>query len=258
MTVKEKMLSGGKIAGTMLRIVRNPAVCYLAQNAGLDFVMFDCEHGNYNFETLHDAFITANALGLAGFVRVPWGTKDYISRALDSGATGIMVPMVETRKDAEMLVKYSKYPPVGARGYASSCAHMDYKGGKHAQVMADGNAKVISIAQVETKLAVENADEIAGVEGIDALLIGPNDLSVSLGIPGDMMNPLELEAIEKVVLACKKHGKAFGIHSGAPLLQRFAKELNLVMSSTDTDLLTQGFLSVRRTCEELQADPKPG
>ena len=252
MTAKEKILSGGKIAGTMLRIVRNPAVAYVAKNAGLDFIMFDCEHSNYNFETLHDTFITANALGVGGFLRVPQGTKDYISRALDAGATGVMVPMVETREQAETLVKYSKFQPVGARGYGSGGANTDYKGGgKHSQVMEEANAKVVSIAQIETKLAVENADEIAGVEGIDALLIGPNDLSLSLGIPGDMMNPIELEAIEKVIQACKKHGKAFGIHSGAQLLQKFAKDLNIVMCSGDIDFLTQGFSSVRKICDEL-------
>ena len=180
MTLKGKLLSGGKIAGTMIRIVRNPAVFHMAKNAGLDFIMFDCEHSNYNFETLHDSFVTANALGLAGFVRVPCGTKDYISRVLDAGAIGVMVPMVETREEAETLVKYSKYQPVGARGFSAGCAHTDYKGGKHVQVMEDSNAKVISIAQIESKLAIENIDEIAGVDGIDALLIGPNDLSLSL------------------------------------------------------------------------------
>lgn len=251
MNIKEKLMKGNKITGTMLRVVRNPAVCYLAKNAGLDFVMYDCEHSNYSMETLHDAFITANALGLAGFVRVPCGTKDYISRVLDAGATGVMVPMIETVEQAEMLVHYAKYQPVGGRGYTAGCAHTDYTGGKHSEVMEQQNAKVIAIAQIETKLALENVEEIAAVEGIDALLIGPNDLSVSLGIPGDLMNPIELEAIANVAAACEKHGKAFGLHAGAALLQKFAKELTLVMSLSDTDLLTQGFAGVRDVCDKL-------
>ena len=251
MTLKEKLTAGQKIAGTMLRVVRNPAVCYLAKNAGLDYVMYDCEHSNYNFETLHDAFILANALGLGGFVRVPVGSKEYISRVLDVGAVGVMVPMVESREQAETLVKYSKYQPIGGRGYTAGGGHTDYKGGKHSEIMEQGNAKVIAIAQIETRQAVDNAEVIASVEGIDALLVGPNDLSLSLGIPGDMMNPIELEAIAKVAAACKKYGKSFGIHAGAQLLEKFAADLTLTMSLTDTDLLAQGFSQVCSTVQKL-------
>jgi len=244
-------MAGQKIAGTMLRVVRNPAVCYLAKNAGLDFVMYDCEHSNYNFETLHDSFILANALGFGGFVRVPVGSKEYISRVLDAGAVGVMVPMVERREHAEELVKYSKYQPIGSRGYTSNGGHTDYKGGKHSDLMEQGNAKVIAIAQIETRQAVDNVEVIASVEGIDVLLVGPNDLSLSLGIPGDMMNPLELEAIAKVAAACKKYGKAFGIHAGPQLLEKFAADLTLTMTLSDADLLAQGFSQVYNTLQKL-------
>jgi 2-keto-3-deoxy-L-rhamnonate aldolase RhmA len=251
MTLKEKLASGQKIVGTMLRVTRNPAVSCLAQNAGLDFVMYDCEHSNYNFETLHDAFVTANALGFSGLVRVPCGTKDYISRTLDSGAIGIMVPMVETKEHAEAVVKYSKYQPVGDRGYTAGGAHTAYLGGKHVDMMAQGNAKVLAIAQIETKLAVRNAEEIAATEGIDVLLIGPNDLSLSLGIPGDMMNPLELEAIAQVAAACKKHRKYFGMHAGPALIGKFGSDLDVVMSLTDTDFLLQGFSEIKKLADKL-------
>ena len=251
MLLKKKMRSGQKLCGTMLRIVRNPAICYLAKNAGLDFVMPDCEHGNYDFETLHDMFITANALGITCFVRVPQGSKDYISRALDTGAGGVMVPLVETVEQARTLVKYAKYPPVGDRGFNAVGPHTNYLGGKHADVMEQGNAKVIAIAQIETATAIDNIDAIAAVEGLDALLIGPNDLSVSLGIPGELTHPKELEAIAAVAAACKKHSKAFGLHSAAPLLEKFAKDLGIVMSLSDTDFLVKGLAGVRNTCDSL-------
>ncbi|GHS98494.1 hpch/hpai aldolase [Synergistales bacterium] len=251
MTLKEKLANGQKIVGTMLRITRNPAVSYLAKNAGLDFVMYDCEHSNYNFETLHDAFVTANALSFSGLVRVPEGTKDNISRVLDSGAIGVMVPMVETKEHAETVVKYSKYQPIGDRGYTAGGAHTAYLNGKHVDLMKQGNDKVLSIAQIETKLAVENAEAIAATEGIDVLLIGPNDLSLSLGIPGDMMNPIELDAIAKVAAACKKHKKYFGMHAGAALIEKFGSDLNVVMSLTDTDFLLQGFAGIRKLADSL-------
>lgn len=249
--LKSKLMSGEKIVGTMLRCTRNPATLYLAKKAGLDYIMFDCEHGNYNFETLHDLFVMGNAIGLAGFVRVPCGTKEYVSRVLDSGATGVMVPMIETAEQAKELVKYAKYQPIGERGYTGFCAHTNYEGGIHTEIMEQQNRKTITIAQIESKLAIENIEEIAEVPGLDALLIGPNDLSLSLGIPGDIMNPSELDAITKVAAACKKHGKAFGIHGKADMLQKFAEDLTLVMTLTDTDWILQGFESVRKVCDEL-------
>ena len=248
---KRTLFAGKKVAGTMLRIVRNPAVACLAKNAGLDFVMFDCEHSTYSMETLNDAFVIMNAIGLAGLVRVPCGTKDYISRALDAGATGVMVPMVETREMAENLVKFAKYQPVGGRGFTAGCAHTGFKGGKHADIMRAGNDAVVAIAQIETRLAVDNIDDIASVDGIDVLMIGPNDLSVSLGIPGDMENPVELEAIAKVAASCKKHGKIFGLHAGGGMQAKFASDLTFVMSSMDTDVLTQGFAAIRTMCDNL-------
>jgi len=246
MLLKEKLLSGYKIYGTMLRVCQSPAVCFIAKNSGLDFVMYDCEHSNYDMETLHNLFIAGNAIGLDGFLRVPNLSKDYISRALDQGAHGVMVPMLETTEMAKQLVKYSKYDPIGKRGYASGLAHVNYvAGGKHTEIMEKANKTIISIAQIETKLAVDNAEAIAATEGIDALLIGPNDLSLSLGIPGDLFNPIEIEAIEHVVSACKKYNKAFGLHGPIKLQEKFINDINICMLQTDIDLLTTAFKSIK-------------
>lgn len=254
MLLKEKLMSGQKIYGTMLRIVQNPAVALIAKNSGLDFVMYDCEHASYNMETLHNLFITGNACGLDSFLRVPDVTKDYISRALDQGAHGVMVPMLETPEMAQTLVKYSKYQPVGGRGFASAIAHVAYSGaGKHPEIMEKANNTIVTIAQIETKLSVDNADAIASTEGIDALLIGPNDLSLSLGIPGDLYNPIEIEAIGHVAAACKKHKKAFGLHAPAKLLEMFINDMALVMFQTDTDILAAGFANIKDTCMKLSA-----
>lgn len=243
MDLKQKMLSGEKICGTMVRVLRNPAICYLAKNAGLDYIMFDCEHSNYNMETLHDLYQVGNALGLGMLTRVPVLTKDYISRALDQGATGIMVPMTETPEQAKEIVKWGKYEPVGERGFGG-ISQFDYKGGKTPELTKGANEKVILIAQIETKLGVENVDAIAATEGIDALLIGPNDLSISLGVPGDLMNPIELEAIAKVAAAAKKYGKGFGLHAGIPMFEKFKDDVTIAMHSTDTDLLISGLKDV--------------
>ena len=251
MSLKEK-IGKQKIAGTMLRIVRNPAIMYLAKNAGLDFVMFDCEHSHFNWETLHDVFLTGNALGVYGLARVPELSKDNISRMLDAGACGIMVPMIETADQARTLVDYSKYTSIGKRGYTTTGGHTGYfiGGGKHEKIMAEANAANLSIAQIETKLGVENASVIAAVEGIDVLLIGPNDLSISLGIPGDIMNPIELEAIKKVADACKKHGKFFALHGAPAMLDKFKGDLSLVIQGTEMDFMMNGFKAVREYADK--------
>jgi len=248
MSIKQKILSGQKVHGSMIRLQRNPAISFFAKNAGLDFLLYDCEHGAYTFENLHDLFVTGNAMGFDSFVRVAELSKDWISRALDSGATGIMVPMTETPEQAKEIVKWSKFTPIGDRGYGSGLAHSNYLGGgKHTDVMKTQNDRVVTIAQIETALGVANADAIAGTEGIDVLLIGPNDLSISLGIPGDLMNPIELEAIAKVAAACKKHGKSFGLHAGAKMHEIFKNDETFMMLSTDLDLLAAGFKDIKNT-----------
>jgi 2-keto-3-deoxy-L-rhamnonate aldolase RhmA len=244
MNLKEKAKAGEMICGTMLRAVRNTSIICLAKNAGMDFVMFDCEHGAYTTETLHDMSMTGMALGMDCFARVPVGTKDYISRFLDCGITGIMVPMVETAEQAKNLVYYSKYIPVGNRGFTAA-ANTGYKGGKHSDVMAEANSRVWAIAQIETKLAVDNCEAIAAVEGIDSLLIGPNDLSIDLGIAGDLNNPIEIEAIKKVAAACKKYGKLFTVHSGAAYQEKFKGDLTYIMQGTDTDFLNEGLKKIK-------------
>ncbi len=253
MTIREKLRAGQKVYGTMIRLQRNPAICFYARDAGLDFLLYDCEHGHYNFETLHDLFVTGNAMGFPSLIRVAELTKDWISRALDAGASGILVPMVETPEQALEIVKWSKYAPLGDRGYGSGLAHSDYAvGGRHTEVMQANNDKVVAIAQIETRMGVDNADAIAGTEGIDVLLIGPNDLSIALGVPGDLMNPVELEAIAHVAAACKRHGKGFGVHAGPKMHEKFQDVETFLMMYSDMDLLATGFRNIRTTLESMQ------
>ena len=252
MLLKEKLKAGQKIYGTLLRILRNPAVCYIAKHSGLDFVLYDCEHSNYDMESLHDLFIMGNALGLNSILRVPELSKGYISRALDQGAHGVMAPMVETRKMAMELVKHSKYRPIGNRGFTGGGAHVDYKSGeKHIRIMENANNTILTIAQIETKQAVDSVEAIVSTPGVDAIIVGANDLSVSLDIPGDLFHKIELDAIEHVAAACKKNNVVFGLHGGAKLLEKFIDDLGIVMMQTDADILASGFANIKQTCISL-------
>jgi 2-keto-3-deoxy-L-rhamnonate aldolase RhmA len=165
-----------------------------------------------------------------------------VSRALDSGAAGVMVPMIQTKEEAEMLAAWAKYPFVGSRGLSARGAHTGYERQKDIKhFMARENEATLCIAQIETGRAVENIDDIARVEGIDALLIGPNDLALSLGCPGEFMASVVMDAIERVAAAAAENDKIFGMHADRHLISKWLPYgLRLIMSSTDVDLLFKG------------------
>lgn len=235
-----ELLKGQTAVGTMIRLVRDPAIALVAANAGLDFLMLDMEHGPFSFETLADFAAMARAGKIDCFVRVPELSKGNVSRALDCGAVGVMVPMIRDAEDARLFVGWAKYAPVGMRGICGQGCHTGFRdqGDCMPIFTADENAKILTIAQIELACAVDNVEAIASVAGIDALLIGPADLSNSLGVPGDLNHPRMDEAIAKVAAAAQKHGKIFGLHAGDPLTRKWMESgLTLRMSLTDMTML---------------------
>lgn len=244
----QKLREGLSAVGTMVRMVGNPAVALVAANAGLDFIMLDLEHGPFSLETLENVFKVGRSLGLGCFVRVPELSKGYVSRCLDLGATGVMVPMLESVEQARRLVHWAKFAPLGSRGFGGVGAHTGYQsvgGETTTSFMARANLETITIAQIETAQAIKDIDSIAAVEGLDALLIGPNDLAISMGCPGDLMGEKLDRAISEVAEAARAHGKIFGMHGPDPLAERWLpRGLKLVMSSLDVNVLLSGFKAI--------------
>lgn len=234
------------LVGTMLRISRNPAAAHIAKNAGLDFIMADMEHGDYSFETLAVVCGAARAAGLRGLVRVPELARGYVSRALDCGADGVMAPMVESEDQARNLVAWAKYPPLGKRGLSSFGAHSGFlKIGDTNAFMARSNDNVMTIAQIETAAGIESVDKIAAVSGIDALLVGPNDLAVALGCAGDLDCDLMNKAIAQVAEAARRRARLFGLHAPVNLIKKWMpRDLRLVMISTDLHMLAEGMQNI--------------
>lgn len=240
MRFKERIFKE-KLYGSFIKILTNPSVTILAKNAGFDFLFYDCEHGMFTYETLHNLILMGNAVGIPSFVRVPQLARGDISRSLDCGATGVMVPMIENREQAKLLVEWSKYPPIGYRSYSGG-ANTNYKpSGNHRNNMIELNESVISIAQIETVQGVMNIEEILSVEGIDAVIVGPADLAISLGIPGDYFNTMEIEAIDKVASACKKYNKGFGIIGKLELIKKYKDDINFLITKIDVDIIRDGF-----------------
>lgn len=223
--VKRALAEGGTAIGTMVFEFNSPGIGRIAAQAGAEFVVFDMEHSGWGIDTIRTLLATTRAADTVPIVRVPATQYHLLSGPLDSGAMGLMVPMVESEEQARLIVHSAKYPPIGGRGSAFTLAHDDYEGGDIIAKMASANEEMLLIVQIETAAGVENADAIAAVDGIDVVWIGHFDLSASLGIPGQFEHPTYLRAVEQVLDACQRHGKAPGImaaDAGAalPLLEQ--------------------------------------
>ena len=208
--VKRTLRQGGVAVGTMVFEFNTPGIGRIVADAGADFVLFDTEHTGWSVDTVRTLMATTRAADVVPMVRVPATQYHLISGPLDVGAMGLMIPMVETEEQARLIVRSSKYPPVGRRGAAFGIAHDDYTSGDVAEKMESANDELLLIAQIETATGIENVDSIASVRGIDVLWIGHFDLTNSLGIPGQFTHPDYLRAVDRVLEACQRHGKAPG------------------------------------------------
>jgi 2-keto-3-deoxy-L-rhamnonate aldolase RhmA len=249
--LRKRVLAGECVYGTMIRQARDPGAPSIFAAAGYDFVFIDMEHGNYNMETVADLIRGAKSAGMATIIRVPRLETFFISRVLDAGAEGIMVPMTSTKEQAEEIVRYSKYTPLGQRGFGNQTGQTDYKPLKTLDFMKEANEHTLIVAQIETREAIENVDSILSVKGIDVGLIGPNDLSISLGIPDQMGSEILTKAIDKVVEMAKKKGKATGIHIGniEAIKKWRAKGMTVLAYSTDIGFM---YNASKSSLEELK------
>jgi 2-dehydro-3-deoxyglucarate aldolase/4-hydroxy-2-oxoheptanedioate aldolase len=212
--VKRTLAEGGTSLGTMVFEFDTPGIGRIAAEAGAEFVVYDMEHTGWTTETIRRLMATTRASEIVPMVRVPATQYHFIAQVLDAGALGVMVPMVETAEQAEDIVRFAKYPPVGRRGAAFTVAHDDYTGGDVTAKIESANREVLLLPQIETVLGLENVDAIAAIEGIDVLWIGHFDLTASMGIPAQFDHPDFHAAVDKVVEACRRHGKVAGIMAG--------------------------------------------
>lgn len=208
--VKSKVQSGGRSIGTFMFEFDTTGIGRLAAEAGAEFAIYDMEHTGWSIETIRMLIATTRSTEMVPLVRIPATEYHFISRVLDMGAMGIMVPMCESAAQARTLVSSAKYPPDGRRGAAFTVSHDDYAGGDIVEKIRIANSETLLIAQIETAAGVRHVDEIAAVEGIDVLWIGHFDLSNSLGIPGQFDHPQFQEGVARVLEACRKHGKVAG------------------------------------------------
>ncbi|KAK2041258.1 HpcH/HpaI aldolase/citrate lyase family protein [Colletotrichum somersetense] len=210
----------------------------LARSPGVDWVLVDCEHGNIDDGAMHDAVPAIAAAGVSPIVRLPDMQGWMVKRALDCGAHGILVPLLRTAQEAKDLVQAAKFPPWGRRGFGSPLAMERFSPAPSmTEYLQQANDSLLTMVQIETKEALESVEDIAAVEGIDVLFVGPFDLGNNIGHP--MINGIikkELsDAIDRVLEATHKAGKKVGIFCTSGEQSKFFADKGFDMISVATD-----------------------
>ncbi len=239
--MKQKMASGGLAVGMIVRLMRGVEIAAVAKSAGFDCLYIDLEHCSFSLETVSQICMTATALGVTPLVRVPGLNAADIGRTLEAGAQGVILPHLETRADAEALVDAATFPPHGSRSLLGPNPHTLFRVGPAAQTMQAMNDATLVTGMIESVTAVENADDIAAVPGLDMLLVGTNDLCNSLGVPGKLDHPEVRAAYAHVAAACRRNGKWLGV-GGLNSRPALAKEMialgaSYVSAGSDTGFL---------------------
>lgn len=206
---RARLKAGETLLGQLLLEFFTPGIGPMLDACGLDFVIFDMEHGRCDVPMAEQLIASCRGSGIVPIVRVPDLRFAPLSRMLDIGAQGVMVPRVETREQTEDIVAQLKYAPQGRRGVATGIAQDLYRAGG-AEFFAQANEDTTVIVQVETVKGMENLDAIAAVPGVDVIWIGHYDLTVSMGIPAQFDHPDMLKAMDDLLAACNRHGVAPG------------------------------------------------
>jgi 4-hydroxy-2-oxoheptanedioate aldolase len=234
--VKELWRNGKAAIGTWMSL-GSPITAEIIASMGFDWVVVDTEHGSIDIGTTQSIIQAVNTGATVPIVRVPWNDPALIKRALDAGAYGVVVPMVNSREEAVRAVKASRYPPLGVRSYGGPRVRL-YGG---VDYFEHANEELAVILQIEHIDAVNSVDDILSVEGVDAFFIGPSDLAISMGLkPGlDQPDPAHIAAVARVLEAGKKYGVRGGIQvsTAEAVNERIAQGFQFIALSSD-----EGFL----------------
>src|ERR1700733_10327185 len=221
-----------------IRLVRGVEIARLAATAGFDMIYIDLEHSTITLDATGQICQAALGAGIAPMVRVPANTPEYIQRVLDGGALGIIAPGVRSADEARAVVRAAKFAPLGERGAGGALPHLEYRSFPTAEANAAINEATMVIVQFECTEAVDKAEEIAAVEGVDMGLIGVNDLLADRGLAGQVDHPRVRDAYARTIAACRKHGKHVGV-GGLSTRPKLAAEfiaMGARMISTGTDI----------------------
>lgn len=208
--VKAALREGRAVAGPIVNEARSIGTVRIMAREGFDFLFLDMEHAMFNWETMLNLVQAALLADLCPIVRVTDLSYPLVARALDTGALGIIIPRVDNREQVEAAVSYAKYPPLGRRG-AGGDGRIGYQRADAKTAVEWANAETMVVVQIESTEGLRNLEGIASVPGVDVVCVGPQDLSISMGIPGDFGHPDFVAALRGLVEICGKHGVATGM-----------------------------------------------
>ena len=255
-SLRSRLLAKDVLVGTFCAIP-HPDVIEMVANAGWDFIILDGEHTQIDRGGIAPLLRAAEVARTPALLRVPANERVWIGSALDAGAAGVLVPSVNSASEARAAVAATRYPPQGNRGAGPGRA--SGYGVNIDQTVAGANANVILAIQLETAEGLANVEEIAAVEGIDAIYIGPGDLALSLGATGPQGRPALDGAIAKIVECCRRHGRPVGIFNMTPdgLYKSIERGLTFLTLASDSMFLYQSLKDAADVIHKVRAGASP-
>ena len=249
-----QLLEEGKLAlGCGLAQLRSPEIPKLYAAAGLDWTFIDAEHGCFDVETVQDLVRTALLTPLTPIVRVADLQYSLVARVLDMGAEGVILPRVESPELLERAVGWARFPPQGVRGFGLAAPQVGYGNHSFEEIVRHTNQNVLVVLQIETRRALERCDELLAVPGVDVVMVGPADLSISLGVPGQFDHPSMVDAISGVIDCCLRHGVHPGMQCRTVTLARAWKQRGMKFLGCSNDILLL-WEKARETVGQVRAD----
>ncbi len=254
--MREIWAAGGAVVNGWLAIPNSFSAETMAHQ-GWDSLTIDLQHGVVDYQAMIPMLQAVSTTNTVPVVRVPWLEAGILMKALDAGAYGVICPMVNTRADAEKLVAYTHYAPRGTRRFGPVRALL-YGGADYPQ---HANDTIVAFAMIETAQALENLDDILSTPGLDAVYIGPSDLSLALGCTPtfDDLDPKAADAVQHILARAKAHGVVAGIHNGSPeaALKRIGMGFQFVTVSSDARLMAAGAQQIVKTMRGGMGPAKP-
>jgi 4-hydroxy-2-oxoheptanedioate aldolase len=244
----QKLRAGDFVKVVGVSRVGDPWLAELIGRLEFDVIWFDMEHRDFGYEVISPLSLACRATGIDLMVRVLKEGYTAPMRALEMGANGLMVPHCRSVDEARQWVEWTRFPPLGKRGFDGAGVDADYMLADPMEHLKHGNQDVFLMLQIEDREAVDCVDQIAALEGVDLLFVGPGDLSISYGVPMQTDHPDIQRAIDRVANACAKAGKWWGIPTGSPaaaqkMLDRGAR---MITCGGDHGFLVNGFVNAKR------------
>ncbi|WP_211257350.1 HpcH/HpaI aldolase family protein [Muricoccus aerilatus] len=244
---RQRLAGGETLLGLAACVIRTPEIVLVARSAGFDWLLIDLEHTPTTLGEAGNLAVAARTAGFPALIRVGGPHHPDLARALDVGAVGVVVPHVDTPEEAARVVRLLRFGPLGSRSLPAPLPQFGYRMPPAPQFMAESEAVTVVIPMIESRAGLEAVEAIAATPGLDALMIGTNDLAADLGLPGQLEHPVVLEAFARIAAAARANGLRFAVIGvPEPLLGVLGFDLgaSLVVATNDINLLVDGAVAL--------------